>query len=85
MPDVCSHQLAVQPAPEQLPRSRIEAGQMKAETAYGAAANLHRGEVAVVHDRLMRELIDGGGPAVDLDSQDAHERQPYPRAVCPAS
>jgi len=75
--DARSHQLAVQPAPEQLPRRRIKAGQMKAETAHRTAPDLHHGEVAVVHERRVGKLTGRSWPTVDLDMQDRHERPPY--------
>jgi len=72
VPDVLAHDAAVQAGPEQLSCRRVQARQVQTEAAYRATADLHRGEVAIVHDRRVSELVDGCGPAVDLEAKDLH-------------
>jgi hypothetical protein len=75
VPRVRPHQFAVQAAGEQFPRGRVKARQVQAKTAHRAAADLHRGEVAVVRDRRVSQLAGGRRCAVDLDMRGTHDRQ----------
>lgn len=51
---------------------------MQGKTAHRATPDLHGGEVTVVRDRRVRKLVNSRRAAVDLDTQDAHDRPPYP-------
>ena len=77
MPDVPAHQAAVQARPEQFPRRGVKPRHVQAQAARRAVPHLHSGEVAVVYDRRIRELVSSRRPAVDLNARNVHERRLY--------
>jgi hypothetical protein len=74
VPDQGSQAFAVQADAERLAIGRLQSAQVQGETAGLAAADLHRGEVAVARDRHP-QLVRGRRHTIDLD---------VGHAACPA-
>jgi len=68
VPDVGPHLFEVQAAVEQLPRGVLQPAQVQVEAAGSTVSYLHGGEVAVVDQGQVLQVVGGCRPPVDLDA-----------------